>query len=298
MTIAADLPRAFALAYDSHENEHQELFHLGVDLSGPIPLHIPSPLGKLGYFIYARVPADAADKLSAVTIKIDLVGLVSTNTEIKAGDGAPPVATIPSRQKGLVWRCLGKAMAARGDGTLEMRNWPADLKKVDLVLCTWPRFLESLQVEDWIELQADPLFAPTGVPLGGIGGGRIDICKDGRFRNFSMNNNQDAPLEDPNGLAGAYLAVSSDNQTKDLASRPILPGHKTVDTLAFSPRFPQATLKATAAFPGLDITVTLSGTLCPHDLKRSSLPGLLVRWEISNTSRSDRTIRCHFGWPN
>ena len=41
---------------DIRENEHQELFYLGVDLNQPVEVHIPSPLGPLGYYVFVRVP--------------------------------------------------------------------------------------------------------------------------------------------------------------------------------------------------------------------------------------------------
>ena len=284
--------------YDCRENEHQELFYLGVDPRKPIAIHIPSPLGWLGYFVYLRVPAPHAPRLAAVSVKADVLGLRDSHVVLAPGEGAPATADVPSRHPGLAWRCFGRPALARGDGTLTLQNWPADIPTADLLLCTWPRFIESGMADAWIAAQADPLWAPSGVPLGGIGGGRVDICRDGRFRNFSMNNNQDAPVEDPDGLPGAYLAVTCGAATRELASRPIVSGHEPARRLEFEPRFPQAALRAPSLFQGLDVAVTLSGTLCPHDLKRSSLPGFLVRWEVTNRGKAPRTVTCRMGWPN
>ena len=62
------------MSYDERENEHQELFHLDVDPAGPIAIHIPSPLGRLPYYIYVRVPRDAAASLDAVGLRVDVGG--------------------------------------------------------------------------------------------------------------------------------------------------------------------------------------------------------------------------------
>src|SRR5689334_8275133 len=36
----------------------------------------------------------------------------------------------------------------------------------------------------------------SGVPLGGIGAGKIEFCRDGRFTNVTINNNLDSPITD------------------------------------------------------------------------------------------------------
>ena len=58
---------------------------------------------------------------------------------------------------------------------------PPELTHADLLLCTWPRFLSSGMAEEWIAAQDDPLWAPSGVPLGGIGGGASISAVTGAF---------------------------------------------------------------------------------------------------------------------
>lgn len=283
--------------YDLRENEHQELFHVGVDPHQPIAVSIPSPLGRLGYYVFARVPRDTAPMLDSVTARVDIGGLREEHFDVAPGEGVEQ-AVLPSKAPGMVWRCLFRMMVSRGDGTLKLQNWPAASTRVDLLICTWPRFVEEGMADDWIAAQADPLWAPSGVPLGGIGCGRVELCRDGRFRNFSLNNNQDAHLEHPNGLPGAYLAVSKDARTVDIASRPIVEGHGACSALTFTARFPTATLQAVNALPSLDVTVTATGPVCPHNLRRSSMPGFIVRWKLTNTGATPQTVSCRMGWPN
>lgn len=283
--------------YDVRENEHQELFYLGIDPRQPVPVHIPSPLRLLGYFIYVRAAESAVQRLERVSTRLDIGGLREDHVTVGPGEGVSGSRVLIAKERGLVWICLGCAQVSRGNGVMNFIGWPEEVGRADLLLCTWPRFVESGMADDWISARSDPAWAPSGVPLGGIGGGRIDICRDGRFRNFSMNNNQDAPLEDSDGLRGAYLAVQCGDTVRDLASRPIVEGHGAVDGLEFDARFPQARLKA-QPFPGIEVTVTLSGTLCPHDLRRSSIPGFLVRWDVTNTGDADQTVTCRMDWPN
>lgn len=301
LTLAAFLSSAIfaqiarqAQPLDIREDEHQELFYFDSDPAKPIDVHIPSPLVLLGNFLYARAPLALAEQMKGVSVTFKGQPLLQDYTT-PSGTAKQVVA---AKQAGMAWYCLGKAMTSRGDFQLLLRNWPAELKRADVLFCTWPRFVESGMADDWLAAQTDPLWAPTGVPLGGIGGGRVDICRDGRFRNFSMNNNQDTPVEDPDGLPNAYLAVECNGVVTELTSRPIMPGHKACPQLRFAPRFPQATLLASAVLPGIDVSVTLSGTLCPHNPQYSSIPGFLVRWTVKNTGKKTQQVRCRLGWPN
>ena len=280
------------------ETEHQELFCLGADLHHPFPLHVPSALGSLGYFVCLRVPKTWADQLGGVTVHAKLTGLHSTDATVHAGEGLADVpGQLPSKRDGLVWVLLCRISMARGDGMFTFTGVPAALPKADVLFCTWTRFLESGAADDWMACQADPLWAPSGVPLGGIGTGRVDLCRDGRFRNFSGNNNQDMPFEEPDGLDGAFLSVTCNGHEKLLASRP-MKGIEPCQALEFHPAFPQATLTAPALFAGLDASVTLSGPLIPHNLPNASLPAVLIRWRLTNHGTTPLPARCRFAWPN
>ena len=281
------------------ESEHQELWYPDVDLTKPVQVHIPSALGLLGYFVCVRVPGKWADKLGDVTVKAKIGGLRPDDLHLKAGEGVTVEDRVPSLEKGFVWRLLCRAYMSRGDGQLSFLNWPRKLGKTDLLLCTWPRYLVSGQADDWLECQDDPLWTPTGIPLGGIGGGRIDLCRDGRFRNFSGNNNQDMPLEDPAGLPMAFLAVEQGDELHTLTSSQMAIGDfDCCRMLEFTGRFPQAELSAVDCLPGVDVTVVASGTLCPHNLRWSSIPGLLLRWHVTNTTKVEQKVVCLFNWPN
>jgi len=284
--------------FDAVENEHQELFYRKTDLTRPLAVHIPSPLGPLPYYFYAKVRRSHSGRLGGVEVRFDLEGLRPTHVLVPAGAGAPTPAAVPSSDPEYVWHCVCRAPLARGDGTMIANGWPAETGPVDVLLCTWPRYVTSGEADRRLALWSDPSWAPSGVPLGGIGCGRVDICRDGRFRNFSMNNNQDAPDESVEGLPGAYLALSENGHVVDLATKPVAPGRGSVAELVFQPRFPQAILSAQECLAGIDVKVLLSGALCPHDLRTSCMPAFIVRWEVCNASPRTRRIECRMGWPN
>jgi len=294
------------------ETEHQELLHPASDLRGVIRTHIPSALGKLGYFVFLRVPAAMADKLGHVVTRLKVAGLYPDDEMLRFGEGLAGPTQFPSKVAGLTWVALCRARVSRGDGELTFLYLPAGLDRADVLICTWPRFVESGQADDQFAGLSDPQFALTGLALGGIGCGKVEFCRDGRFRNFSGNNNQDMPFEDPDGLAGACFSVEVDKcpESEDfgggvervLSTRPIVTrGGLTLEAvpeLSVSMAFPQAVVTAKNVAPNVDVRVTLSGTVVPHDLKRSSLPGFLARWSVRNGSKKAVRVRLRLAWPN
>ena len=279
------------------EAEHQELWYPETDLTKPVDVHIPSALGVLGYYICVRVPEEWAERLEAVEVKAEVGGLRPDDVQLKAGENVSCPDTFPCAFEGYVWRVLCRAFVSRGDGVLTFLNWPSELRKTDLLLCTWPRYLASGQADQWLVFQIDPRWSPTGIPLGGLGTGRVDLCRDGRFRNFSGNNNQDMPFEEPGGLDGAYLAVARGDVARSLTTTPVRRGGSAC-ALQFRGRFPQVELSAPDCLAGIEVRVVVSGPLCPHDLRRSCIPGLLVRWYLGNATSTEQTVRCQFHWPN
>jgi uncharacterized protein (DUF608 family) len=284
-----------------HETEHQEILRLQADLRSPIRMHIPSAGAKLGYYVCIRVPAKSAQRLGGVVCRLLVAGRDPVDLTLRAGEGLGQglggCCAIASKAKGQVWAILARAMASRGDGVLTLEGLPDRLRRAHVLLCTWLRFVQSGQADDYIEGRKDPRWAPSGVPLGGIGCGKVEMCRDGRFRNFSGNNNQDMPFEDPAGLDGAFLAVEAEGSQRVLASRSqgdIAPCPRLHSRLAF----PQARLSAPGVLAGLDVEVLLSGPIVPHDLKTSCLPGFLVRWTIRNRAGRPRRVRCRLAWPN
>jgi len=280
------------------EMEHQELWYPDADLTRPVDVHIPSALGTLAYYVCVRVPVEHADKLGGIEFEAKIGGLRPEDLRISTGEGmggAPDC--LPSKAEGRIWRLLCRAHMSRGDGVVRLLNWPAAFGRANLLLCTWPRYIASGQADDWLACQADPHWAPTGIPLGGIGCGKVDICRDGRFRNFTANNNQDVPFEDPAGVPGAWLGVAEGDDVVSLTTSPV-DGAAACPALEFTGRFPQAALTADNCLPGVNVRVLASGMLCPHDLVRSALPAMLTRWRVVNTTDRERSVRCLFNWPN
>lgn len=289
------------------ETEHQELCYAAKDLREPIHVHIPSALGQLGYYVFLRLDRRFSDQLGGLVTRLKVGGLRPEDVTLKYGEGFTGPANYASKSPGLVWVAVARAMLSRGEGQLTLANVPAGLDKADVLVCTWPRFVASGQADDHFAIQVDPNWALGGVALGGIGCGKVEFCRDGRFRNFSGNNNQDMPFEQPDGLDGAYLSIEIDGHERVLATRPVTtPASEPNSVRALPPVaamtvdlcFPQVTVTAINAAPQVDVRATLSGMMIPHDLKLSSLPGFVVRWTVQNRSSQSVRVMPRLAWPN
>ncbi|MGI6494545.1 MAG: GH116 family glycosyl hydrolase [Kiritimatiellia bacterium] len=279
------------------ESEHQELFALDTDLSRPFPLHVPSALGTLRYYVCLRVPEDRVADLAATRVHITVGGLRPDDVTLGWGDGVAIPQEIPSSVPGETWVLHSCASLSRGDGIVAFHSLPDGLGRAPFLLCTWPRFLSSGEADQFIACQSDPCWAPTGIPLGAIGCGKVDLCRDGRFRGFTGNNNQDMAFEEPDGLPGARLELECDGVRRAMASRPG-GGVPPVPSLEADGAFPQMRLAAKNAFDNLDAEILATGAFAPHDLALSTLPGALFRWTVANRGTSPRTVACRFAWPN
>lgn len=157
----------------------------------------------------------------------------------------------------------------------------------------------------------------SGVPLGGLGCGKIELCADGAFRNLTTHNNIDQPFSavinaspretrlsndyTPEGLRSAFFFAAAEG-----AGARVLKysesGH--LDTLNegsidYLGRYPQAILSA-EPFAGISVSVEAFSPLIPTtgDTRDSALPAAAFRMRAENTGQQAQKVCLGFSWPN
>lgn len=143
----------------------------------------------------------------------------------------------------------------------------------------------------------------SGVPLGGIGVGKVEIYPDGWFGRATINHNWDRPTK---ALAGAFAAVSvrdGKKQTQRTLRLPAVGGgyHDTVPNVskvAYRGTFPSAELQFRD--PALPVKVDLHAwsSLIPNSAKDSSLPVAHLDYTVSNPTKRPLAATIAVGWPN
>jgi len=154
----------------------------------------------------------------------------------------------------------------------------------------------------------------SGVPLGGIGAGKIEFSPDGTFRNVTASNNMDAPISDcyartdwavsPGGMPSAFLAYHEEGRggwvLKDSdpgGMRAAGPSH-----IRFRGRFPLAQV----SYPRLGrlrLSLTAFSSFRLDEPERSgyrdsSVPAAGFVFRLRNPGRRPVRAALSFSWPN
>lgn len=142
----------------------------------------------------------------------------------------------------------------------------------------------------------------SGVPMGGIGVGKIEMMSDGSFAHFTNNHNWDRPYPWAKGAFAAVWAQAAGNSTVARLLRLTSPeeyaGVSNIAHTRMQGLFPRAQF----AFrdDGLPVQVHLSAfsPLVPHNIKDSSLPVVSFAYTLTNPGKQSVRASVLLAWPN
>ena len=124
----------------------------------------------------------------------------------------------------------------------------------------------------------------SGVPLGGIGAGKMEILPNGLFSNFSFMNNWSHPIGAQNdfpGILGYHLGIFSEDKAFLLQTVPVA-GLPTVGSISYEGNFPVCTLYYHEPSLGLDISLEAFSPWQLSDARLSSLPCCYFTLRVKN----------------
>lgn len=142
----------------------------------------------------------------------------------------------------------------------------------------------------------------SGVPLGGIGDGKIELLSDGSFGNFTHQDNWDKPY----GWAkGAFAAVSVrpvDGTRVAKILRLTSDGEFAgVDNIAHTRMqgwFPRGHIDYVDNALPVRVSLDAFSPLIPHDVKNSCMPVAFLDYSVTNTSKKPVQASMLLAWPN
>ena len=155
--------------------------------------------------------------------------------------------------------------------------------------------------------------ALSGVPLGGVGAGCIELGRDATIRNVTINNNRTTATRIP--LAdGAFMAVRTSPSAARMgpsAARILQPRssaafreagftniHTPANLFSWDGLYPASTYAlATDAFP-LAITWRGIGAVVPYDTEAAILPMTIFAVQAKNNSTEPAEVSVLFNWEN
>ncbi len=135
----------------------------------------------------------------------------------------------------------------------------------------------------------------SGVPLGGIGAGKLEILPSGLFNSFTFLNNWTQPLrgnEKFPGILGYHLAVyvepissgKTSAKTILLQTEP-LSHWTTVNKISYQGKFPMARLRYYSTSLPLEVELEAWSSWVPGDAEASSIPGVYFKMNVKNSSK-------------
>ena len=140
----------------------------------------------------------------------------------------------------------------------------------------------------------------SGVPLGGIGTGKVEICPDGALHHLTINNNDVFPID---GMPGTFLAVSARSaeskvlkvlQTRsEIASPDMLLNAHEID---YRGLYPRCMVEYASGDLPLKIKLTAFSPVIPRFLEASSLPIAFLVFDIVNASSGKVDGNLVFSW--
>ncbi|MBL7069043.1 MAG: hypothetical protein ISS34_04225 [Candidatus Omnitrophica bacterium] len=133
----------------------------------------------------------------------------------------------------------------------------------------------------------------SGVPLGGIGAGKIEIMPNGSFNFITFQNNWSEPLKNNKaGVLGFHFGIYAESDGVKTAK--LLQTHKInsfprVERIEYEGSFPFARLEYHDRKIPLNIELSSFSSLIPRNTKDSSLPGAFFTFKLKNPTRKTIT---------
>lgn len=264
----------------------------------------------------------ASDKVGVVCVEVHFVGpgAVTPRGLYIRGDADQPLERIEvlgiRDHRKQPWKC--EPVVIKADGTPAGKKWvrlatganprgfePLTLKlplgsdssvlKFDYV-CVSPneRYITHGRAERWIGDHERGKEIRCGMPLGGIGAGKIEIARDGSFRNITTNNNIDAPFYHPEWC---FMAASVNGRVRALRDESV-DGLEPVGTIMFEARYPIAQLTFTDKAWPIPIRLTAWSPIVPANLEDSVLPAAVLEFSLENTTAGDVSVHLGLSWEN
>lgn len=143
----------------------------------------------------------------------------------------------------------------------------------------------------------------SGLPLGGIGAGKIEVLPNGLFNAMTFQNNWSRPIGGDDAypaLLGFHLGFYVEDLSGRSSERPVRRAHllqtvpvgelPLVEEIRMEGTFPRLELEYRLPDPAADLRLQAHSAWLPGDIKNSSLPGTSFLFRVRNRARSARRV--------
>jgi len=138
----------------------------------------------------------------------------------------------------------------------------------------------------------------SGVPLGGIGTGKVEIAKDGVFTNITTNNNQEAPIYNAPGCFFAFREDTENGIAAKILQKSSPYKLPQIDQLEYYGEFPTSKITYKDSEISSVLNLEAFSPIIPNDTENSNIPGVIFSFEISNPTGKPISASLMFSWEN
>ena len=133
----------------------------------------------------------------------------------------------------------------------------------------------------------------SGIPLGGIGAGKIEVMPNGSLNFITFQNNWSEPLiGSKSGILGFHFGIFADcgrKKTARFLQTSRIDAFPRVEGIDYEGAFPFARLKYLDRKLPLKVEMEASSSFIPNNEKDSSLPGGVFTFRVKNPTRKKIT---------
>lgn len=163
------------------------------------------------------------------------------------------------------------------EGHLDVKRETLEEKEIRLARLQKYGFVERLDQD------ASEGRCRCGVPMGGIGAGKIELDNKGILTAITINNNCEVPIYKTPGSFFAAWAKNSEPQAFLLQTENLTNIHAPLaDKITFEGKFPRASLTYEKENFPVEISLSAFSSLAPYSEKDSSLPAVFYTFTVTN----------------
>ncbi len=147
------------------------------------------------------------------------------------------------------------------------------------------------------EFFSQPLQTLSGVPLGGIGTGKIEIFPNGRFGQFTTNNNPDRPITNTEGCFAA-LSISSPSRSLTKVLYQDRSDSMGIESVSLAGGYPSTHVSFYDRELPVSVSLHAFNPQAPGEVERSCYPTVVFEYTLKNKTATPQTISLAMSWTN
>ncbi len=147
-----------------------------------------------------------------------------------------------------------------------------------------------------IERQLDAALV-EGIPLGGIGTGKVEVLPNGRLDRLTINNNPHRPITKAEGCFAA-VRVSQENRRTAKFLHPEAVHAEAIESVTVEGFYPRARVHYQDAQLPVDIDLRVWNPHVPGEIERACYPVVVLEYEVRNRTEQAATVSLAQSWQN